>query len=75
VRVAIEAARRHEKPVAIVTNFGWTIHPGLTRRLTEAKIPLIEGTKCGLIAMKNLLADRICAPCRRSSRRAGRGAA
>jgi acyl-CoA synthetase (NDP forming) len=58
VRVAIEAARRYEKPVAIVTNFGWTIHPELTRRLTEAKIPLLEGTKCGLVAMKHLLADR-----------------
>ncbi|MFO0996308.1 MAG: acetate--CoA ligase family protein [Alphaproteobacteria bacterium] len=58
VRVAIEAARRFDKPIAVVTNFGWTVHPEQTRQLTDARIPLIEGTKCGLVAVRNLLTER-----------------
>ena len=58
VRVVIEASKRFDKPLAVVTNFGWTRHGELTKTLTAAKIPTIEGTKCGLVALRKVLDHR-----------------
>ncbi len=56
--VAIEAKRRFDKPVAVVTNFGWTKHVETAKRLAAHRIPLIEGTKTGLVAVRHFLAER-----------------
>ena len=58
VQVCIEAAGRTEKPVAMVTNFPWTRHRELVDRLTEARIPIIEGMDKGLLAARHAFAHR-----------------
>jgi acetate---CoA ligase (ADP-forming) len=55
VRVAIEASKRFDKPVAIVNNFGWMRHDEQIKALTAAQIPVIEDIKCSLAALRKVL--------------------
>jgi acyl-CoA synthetase (NDP forming) len=58
VDAAIATYRATVKPVAMVTNYSMVRHDGLVSRLTETGIPVIDGTRVALKAVKNMLAWR-----------------
>ncbi|MBT5413762.1 MAG: acetate--CoA ligase family protein [Rhodospirillaceae bacterium] len=47
-----------DKPVMLATNFGWTRHGKTVADLAAAGIPVIEGTRNALVAVRALLAQR-----------------
>ncbi|MGE0006026.1 MAG: acetate--CoA ligase family protein [Parvibaculaceae bacterium] len=55
---AIRVARRSPKPVAVVANYAGLDHHDLALEVTEAGVPVIDGTEEGLAAIRNLLAFR-----------------
>jgi acyl-CoA synthetase (NDP forming) len=55
---AIRVAKRSTKPVAIVTNYAALDHRNIALAVTEAGVPVIDGTEEGLGAIRNLLAFR-----------------
>lgn len=55
---AIAAAATTEKPVAFLTNYTQLRHDGIALRLTEAGVPVLDGTYNGLIAVRGALAHR-----------------
>ncbi|MFZ5675534.1 MAG: acetate--CoA ligase family protein [Pseudomonadota bacterium] len=55
---AIRVARRSAKPVALVTNYAALDHREVALKVTEAGVPVIDGTEEGLNAIRNLLAFR-----------------
>lgn len=55
---AIRAARRSDKPVALVTNYASLNHREVALATTEAGVPVIDGTEEGLRAVRHLLAFR-----------------
>ncbi len=55
---AIRAARRSDKPVALVTNYAALNHREVALATTEAGVPVIDGTEEGLRAVRHLLAFR-----------------
>ena len=55
---AIRVARRSAKPVAVVANYAALDHRDLALAVTEAGVPVIDGTEEGLNAIRNLLAFR-----------------
>lgn len=55
---ALAAFRRTDKPVALATNYGMLLHGGLAQRLTEAGVPVIDGTSEALKAVRHFLAFR-----------------
>jgi acyl-CoA synthetase (NDP forming) len=58
VDAAIATYRATVKPVALATNYSMVRHDGLVSRLTEAGIPVIDGTRVALKAVKNMLTWR-----------------
>lgn len=57
-RAAIRVAARSTKPIAVVANYSALDHRDLALAVTEAGVPVIDGTAEGLIAIRNLLAFR-----------------
>ena len=59
-RAVVRAASRSAKPVAVVTNYASVNHRGLALSVTEAGVPVIDGTEEGLRAIRSLfdLRDR-----------------
>jgi acyl-CoA synthetase (NDP forming) len=55
---AAAAAATTEKPVAFVTNYTQLNHDALALQLTEAGVPVLDGTYHGLIAVRGALAYR-----------------
>jgi len=55
---AIRVAKRSDKPVALVTNYSALDHRDVALKVTEAGVPVIDGTEEGLGAIRNLLAFR-----------------
>ncbi|HEV7251893.1 MAG TPA: acetate--CoA ligase family protein [Mesorhizobium sp.] len=55
-RAIIAASRKSDKPVAVVTNYASVNHRSLALATTEAGVPVLDGTKEGLAAIRNLLA-------------------
>jgi acyl-CoA synthetase (NDP forming) len=47
-----------DKPVLLTTNFGWTRHGDILAGLAAAGVPVVEGTRAALIAVRALLAQR-----------------
>jgi acyl-CoA synthetase (NDP forming) len=54
----IEAARRTEKPLALVTNYSMTDERALALKLMEHGIPLLRGTRNALLAARHVMAWR-----------------
>ena len=53
-QAVIRAAGRTAKPVAVVTNYASVNHRGLALSVTEAGVPVIDGTEEGLRAIRAL---------------------
>ena len=51
----LDAARGTGKPVAVLSNVPAAIDPGTAARLRGAGIPVLEGTRSGLLALRHLL--------------------
>ncbi len=54
----LAAARRTQKPIAIATNYSLVRHEAIALRLTEAGVPVLDGTANALRAVRHLLAFR-----------------
>jgi acyl-CoA synthetase (NDP forming) len=65
---AIRVAKRSDKPVALVTNYAALDHREVALKVTEAGVPVIDGTEEGLGAIHNLLAFRDHSPLAPASR-------
>jgi acyl-CoA synthetase (NDP forming) len=52
---ALEAARGTDKPLAVLSNLGSTVDPALADELRQAGIPVLEGMRTGLLALRHLL--------------------
>jgi acyl-CoA synthetase (NDP forming) len=57
-RAVVAAARGSEKPAAVVTNYASVNHRSLALRVTEAGVPVIDGTTEGLLAIGQLMEAR-----------------
>ncbi len=57
-RICQRVHRRTKKPIAMLTNHIGTDSQDLARRMTDAGIPVLDGTVAGLLAVKNALAYR-----------------
>lgn len=57
-RAMIAAARCSRKPVAVVTNYASVNHRSLALRVTEAGVPVVDGTTEGLLAIGQLMEAR-----------------
>ncbi len=55
---AIAAALKTTKPVALVTNYTQVRHDEIALRLTEAGVPVLDGTLNGLIAARGMMRYR-----------------
>ena len=55
---AIAAAKTTEKPVAFVTNYTQVRHAELSLELTEAGVPVLDGTMNALVAVRGALGYR-----------------
>jgi acetate---CoA ligase (ADP-forming) len=51
----LDVAAQTDKPVAVLSNLGSAIDPGVAARLRERGIPVLEGTRSGLLALRHLL--------------------
>jgi acetate---CoA ligase (ADP-forming) len=51
----LDTAERTGKPLAVLSNLGSAIDPDLARQLRGHGIPVLEGTRSGLLAMRHLL--------------------
>lgn len=65
---AIRVAKRSAKPVALVANYAALDHREVALKVTEAGVPVIDGTEEGLGAIRNLLAFRDHEPVAPSNR-------
>ena len=54
----LAAAATTTKPVAVVTNYTQLRHEAIAQRLTEAGVPVLDGTYNGLIAVRGALSYR-----------------
>jgi acyl-CoA synthetase (NDP forming) len=52
----LDVADRTDKPLAVLSNLSSAIDPDLARQLRAAGIPVLEGTRSGLVALRSLLA-------------------
>ena len=59
------AARRTSKPLAVLANIPSAIDPAVAAELREAGIPVLEGTRSGLLALRHFLAHQAGRPPRR----------
>jgi len=55
---AVAAAATTTKPVAFLTNYTQLRHEAIALRLTEAGVPVLDGTWNGLVAIRGALAHR-----------------
>lgn len=58
VDAAIATHRATRKPVALASNYSMVNHAALVSRLSEAGVPVIDGTRVALQAVKHMLAWR-----------------
>ena len=54
----LEANRRTDKPMVMVTNFPWTHHQASVQTLLQAGIPTVEGMATGLHAIRQVFDHR-----------------
>jgi acyl-CoA synthetase (NDP forming) len=54
----LAAAARTEKPIAIASNYSLVRHEAIALRLTEAGVPVLDGTRNALRAVRHALAFR-----------------
>ena len=63
----LDVAERTDKPLAVLSNLSSAIDPDLAKQLRAAGVPVLEGTRSGLLALRHLLdhARRLAAasPC------------
>ncbi len=52
----LDVADRTDKPLAVLSNLSGAIDPDQARQLRAAGIPVLEGTRSGLVALRSLLA-------------------
>jgi acyl-CoA synthetase (NDP forming) len=52
----LDAAARTDKPLAVLSNLPSAIDPSVAAELRAAGIPVLEGTRSGLLALRHLLA-------------------
>lgn len=57
-RALVASSRKSDKPVAVVSNYASVNHRSLALATTESGVPVIDGTKEGLSAIRNLFAFR-----------------
>lgn len=57
-RALVASSRRSGKPVAVVSNYASVDHRAMALATTEAGVPVLDGTREGLNAIRNLLAFR-----------------
>jgi acyl-CoA synthetase (NDP forming) len=55
VTAALATAAVTEKPVVVLSNAGSSVDPELARRLRTAGVPVLSGTRAGLLALRHLL--------------------
>jgi acetate---CoA ligase (ADP-forming) len=55
VHAAIDAAKATSKPVVVLSNSASAVDPGYATELREAGVPVLEGTRNGLLALSHLL--------------------
>ncbi len=51
----LDVAERTDKPLAVLSNLGSVIDPDVARQLRAAGVPVLEGTRSGLVALRHLL--------------------
>jgi acyl-CoA synthetase (NDP forming) len=51
----LDVAERTDKPLAVLSNLASAIDPDLARQLRAAGVPVLEGTRSGLVALRHLL--------------------
>jgi len=57
-----EAARRSGKPLAVLASIPSAVDPAVAGELRAAGIPVLEGARSGLLALRHLLAHRAWSP-------------
>jgi acetate---CoA ligase (ADP-forming) len=59
----LDVAEGTDKPLAVLSNLGSAIDPDLAWQLRAAGVPVLEGTRSGLVALRHLLdhAERVAA--------------
>ncbi len=70
---AAETARRTSKPVVVLSNVPAAIDPDTAAGLRAQGIPVLEGTRSGLLALKHLLDHDVPDPGRRDQDLSGQG--
>jgi acetate---CoA ligase (ADP-forming) len=58
----LDAAARTAKPLAVLSNLPSAIDPGVAAELRAAGIPVLEGTRSGLLALRHLLDHAVRPP-------------
>jgi acetate---CoA ligase (ADP-forming) len=51
----LDVAAQSDKPLAVLSNLGSAVDPAAAGRLRERGIPVLEGTRSGLLALRHLL--------------------
>ncbi len=51
----LDVAERTDKPLAVLSNLASAIDPDLARQLRAAGVPVLQGTRSGLVALRHLL--------------------
>ena len=51
----LDVAERTDKPLAVLSNLSSAIDPDVARQLRAAGVPVLEGTRSGLLALRHLL--------------------
>jgi acyl-CoA synthetase (NDP forming) len=51
----LDVAARTDKPVAVLSNLSSAIDPELARQLRRQGVPVLEGTRSGLVALRHLM--------------------
>jgi acetate---CoA ligase (ADP-forming) len=64
-RAVLTAAAQTEKPVAVLTGLPAAVDPAAAHQLRASGVPVLEGTRTGLLALRHLLdhAERPDPPC------------
>ncbi len=56
----LDATRRTSKPLAVLSNVPSAIDPDTAAELRQAGVPVLEGTRSGLLALRHLLDHAAC---------------
>jgi acetate---CoA ligase (ADP-forming) len=54
-RAVLDAMRHTSKPLAVLSNVPSAVDPGIAADLRSAGVPVLEGTRSGLLALRHLL--------------------